>query len=329
VVRDGEDALRNGYVWVDNNYRPYNMIYDRGNFYLAIPPKKVTAMYPDYTESFISSIDWIDIFLKPEILQKQVANTQNNTSLTNTLYKGEACKKLIIRFPVGKKKEKISHTYIFSKKYLMPLWAMAKTENKESIYFDGISFSDYEFDNVDLEGLHKLQEQIIADNPIEDRIENSALSKLESMLHIGDKAPVFDGGFYSDNNNFELSEYIGKNIIIVDFWYTHCPPCIKAIPALNELQKEYKNQGLIIFGVNSVDNRERSLEYLNKFISKREFSYDIVMIEPEVDLKYKIKQYPTLYVIDKEGNIAFVELGFDEEKLEKLKEKVEELIKNN
>jgi hypothetical protein len=39
-VRDNGDSLRNGYIWVDNNYRPYNMIYDNGTFYLAIPPKK-------------------------------------------------------------------------------------------------------------------------------------------------------------------------------------------------------------------------------------------------------------------------------------------------
>ena len=177
--------------------------------------------------------------------------------------------------------------------------------------------------------MHKRKYKVFAANPIVDRTENSEISKLESMLHIGDKAPVFDGEFYPGKNKFELSEYIGKNIIIVDFWYTHCPPCIKAIPALNELQKEYRDQGLKIFGVNSVDNRARSLEYLNKFISKREFSYDIVMIESEVDLDYKIKQYPTLYMIDKEGEIALVEIGFNEEKFEKLKEKVDALIQNN
>jgi len=34
-----------------------------------------------------------------------------------------------------------------------------------------------------------------------------------------------------------------------------------------------------------------------------------------------------MYVIDKEGKIAFVEVGFDEEKLSDLTEKIEELIK--
>ena len=42
---------------------------------------------------------------------------------------------------------------------------------------------------------------------------------------------------------------------------------------------------------------------------------------------YKINGYPSMYIIDKEGKIAFVEIGFNEEKFSKLKEKIEELTK--
>jgi peroxiredoxin len=328
VVRDSEDTLRKGFVWVDNNYRPYNMIYNKGNFYLAIPPKKVTAFYPDFIEEFISPVDWIDMFLNPEVLQKQFTNPHNITSLTDTVYNGESCKKVVIKFPAGKNKEKTTHIYIFSKKHAVPLWAMAKTENKEYDYYDEAFFSDYKFDQVDIKKLHIRQEKILAENPLENRTENSELSKLESMLHIGNGAPVFEGKLYTNNMKFELSKYIGKNIIIVDFWYTHCPPCVKAIPSLTKLYKEYEHAGLKIFGLNSVDNQTHSLAYLDKFLSKREINYDVIMIQPEVDLIYKIKQYPTLYVIDKEGKIAFVELGYNEEKFEKLKEKVAELLQN-
>jgi hypothetical protein len=43
-------------------------------------------------------------------------------------------------------------------------------------------------------------------------------------------------------------------------------------------------------------------------------------------MAYKIRRYPTLYVIDKEGNIALSEVGFNEEKFNRLKEKIEELL---
>ena len=326
AIRDSRDSLRNGYVWIDNFYRPYNMIYDNGNFYLAIPPKKLTAVYPHYTESFISPVDWIDDFLSPENFKEQITDPQNTVNLSDTLYDGEKCKKVQIKFPAGKEKEKTTFTYIFSKKQLVPLLAVAETEFKDYIYYDQLFFSGYEFDKVNPAELHLRQDKVLAENPLEDRVENSEIEMLEDMLHAGDEAPLFEGEFYTGKDKFTLSDYIGKNIIIVDFWYTHCPPCVKAIPALSGLYREYEASGLKIFGLNSVDNQEHSLDYLHKFLSRREISYDIVMIRPEVDLKYKITRYPTLYVIDKEGKIAYAEVGYSKEKLEKLKEKVEDLL---
>jgi len=326
AVRDNSDTLRHGYVWIDNNYRPYHMIYDKGAFYLAIPPKKITAVYPDYTESFISPVDWIDIFLKPETLQEQFSNPKNVTQLSDTTFRGEACKKLVIEFPADEKSEQTSYTYIISKKLGVLLWAMMTVTDKDDVYYDILSFSDYTFDQVDAEVLHEKQKKVLDENPLEAESASTEIEMYESMLHAGDKAPVFDGQFYEDGDPFALSDYIGKNIIIVDFWYTHCPPCVKAIPSLDKLYKKYKDRGVQIFGLNSVDNQPRSMDYLNKFLAKRAISYDVIMIEPGVDMAYKVRRYPTLYVIDKEGNIALSEVGFNEEKFNRLKEKIEELL---
>lgn len=326
VVRDKNDTLRNAYIWIDDFYRPYNMIYTNGTFYLAIPPKKVTALYPNFTESFVSDVDWVNIFLNPEIIQEQLKDSLNATSLTDTVYKGKKCKKVYIEFPIGEKEEKKSFTYVINTKNNSPLFALLKIEYKDYTYFDEIYFSDYQFDNVILDDLKKRQQKVFLQNPIEKKKDNQNLSMLEGMLHLGDKAPIFEGKFYESDDNFALADYIGENIIIVDFWYTHCPPCVKAIPALSELQEEYGDKGLKIFGLNSVDNQAHSLDYLNKFLSKREISYNIIMTQAKVDIMYKIKGYPTIYLIDKNGEIAHIELGFKQEKFEELKDKTIELL---
>ena len=116
-------------------------------------------------------------------------------------------------------------------------------------------------------------------------------------------------------------------MIILDFWYTHCPPCVRAVPALSELYREKKDEGLKIFGLNSVDNQPRSLPNLKRFLEKRNVSYDIILTQPRVDLQYKINGYPSIYIIDKQGKIARVEIGFSEEKFADLKKKLEELLK--
>lgn len=327
VVRDHNDTLRKGYVWVDNFYRPYNMIYEAGNFYLAIPPKKTTVLYSSFTEDFISPIDWIDVFLNPDILQEQIADSVNSIIISDTIYKKEQCSKIVIEFPGGKNGEIKTHTYILSKNYRAPLWAMLKSETKDYVYFDELYFTDYEFDKIKPEKLKERQKNVLSENPIEREGANSETSRLELMLHLGDNAPLFEGKYYSTGEAFKLADYIGKNVIVVDFWYTHCPPCVKAMPALSELYTNYKDQGFKVFGLNSVDNQPHSIDNLNKFLNKRQTSYDIIMITPAVDIMYKVNGYPTMYVIDKEGRIAFAEIGFDEEKFEKFKEKIEELLK--
>lgn len=199
------------------------------------------------------------------------------------------------------------------------------TEKYSYSYSETLFFSDYRFDNVDLAGLKAKQTKVLQQNPVEVEGSGSEEARLEKMLHIGDKAPLFSGTFYANGKPFHLAGYVGKKIILVDFWYTHCPPCVRAIPEISKLYAAYRDKGLIVFGLNSVDNRPGSLKYLKAFLSKRDISYPVVLTQPAVDLRYKINGYPTLYLIDKKGKVAYVEIGFDQQKLSRLKEKVREI----
>ena len=327
AVRDKSDTLRNGFVWVNNYYRPYNMIYNQGNFYLAIPPKKTTILYSAYEEDFISPTDWIDVFLNSNYLKEQISSEEADTSIiSNIKYEGQACTKIEIRFPEDQQGDQKNYTYIVSKKNHVPLLTKMESKNKERVYVNELTFSDFEFDKVNFAELKERQKNVFAENPVEPEGLDSELARIERMLHIGDDAPLFEGNYYGSGEAFNLADHIGKSVIVVDFWYTHCPPCVKAMPALSELYSQYKDQGLKMFGLNSVDNQPRSLDNLDNFLSKRQLSYDVIMTQPAVDISYKINGYPTMYVVDKKGKISFVEIGYDEEKFEAFKAHVEKLL---
>jgi len=87
-----------------------------------------------------------------------------------------------------------------------------------------------------------------------------------------------------------------------------------------------QDKGLVVFGLNSVDNQPRNMDNLKRFLSNREISYGIIMTQPEVDKVYKIQGYPSLYVIGLDGKIAYVEVGYEAESFAKLKDKVMELL---
>ncbi len=322
ALRDKKDSLRNGYVRVNDYYRPYNMIYDDGNFYLAIPPKKTTVLNKNYKKDFISPVDWIDIFLKPERLKALVTLPKTKTIISDTTYQGKNCAKIEINF------QNTANKYIFvvDKKQLVPLWSKSVVRQNGHVYSHEFFFSDYTFDKVNLGKLKAEQKKILAENPVIDESENYEVTLRERMLHIGDKAPLINGNFYSNGKAFHLADYIGKKVIIVDFWYSHCPPCVRSMPALSKIYNEYKNKGLMVFGLNSVDNHPRSLGYLKTFLGNRKISYQIVLTKSTVDFRYKINDYPTMYIIDKEGKIAYADNGFNQEKLSRLKAKVKQLI---
>ena len=51
-----------------------------------------------------------------------------------------------------------------------------------------------------------------------------------------------------DGNTHNIKEWDGK-IIVLNFWATWCPPCMKEIPALIEIQEDFADQDLQIIGI--------------------------------------------------------------------------------
>jgi peroxiredoxin len=324
AVRDAGDTLRHGYVWVNNYYRPYNIIYDKGDLYLVIPPKKTTVLYGNYSEPFIADVDWIDYFLSPD----KLSTLKNDPAVTVTVSDSVWHDKAVYALMILKKENKNTRKelYLLDRKELVPLFGRLEQRSPRQWFVDELFFSDHSFDQTEITRLKEKQQKLLADNPVEDGGSGSETARLEKMLHTGDKAPLVTGKYYTSGEPFALKDFIGKNVIILDFWYTHCPPCVKAIPALSAFYREMEEKGLKIFGLNSVDNQPRSMDNLERFLKKRDVSYDIILTQPEVDMQYKINGYPTMYVIDKEGKIAWVEIGFSEERFAKMKEKVTELL---
>jgi thiol-disulfide isomerase/thioredoxin len=119
-----------------------------------------------------------------------------------------------------------------------------------------------------------------------------------------DFAPNFDLTS-TKGKTIKLSDYRGK-VVIVDFWATWCPPCRKGIPDLIELQKEFKND-LVVIGV-SLDQDTKS--DVVPFIKKYGINYPIVYGTNQVIMDYgSINAIPTSFVINKEGKIVDKHIG--------------------
>ena len=125
------------------------------------------------------------------------------------------------------------------------------------------------------------------------------------------------GYFNIENNignnkeNITLAEYIGKKVILVDFWTYSCINCQRTIPYLNSWYEKYKDQGLIIIGVHPPEF-EFEKDYLNvkRAIEKFNIHYPVVQDNDYNTWRaYKNRYWPRKYLIDIDGFIIYDHIG--------------------
>jgi thiol-disulfide isomerase/thioredoxin len=75
-----------------------------------------------------------------------------------------------------------------------------------------------------------------------------------------------------DGGAFKLSDYRGK-VLIVDFWATYCPPCVRQVPQLAQLSKKYRDKGLEVIGLTS--DEEADQENVVKFLKGAGADYTV------------------------------------------------------
>jgi len=124
-----------------------------------------------------------------------------------------------------------------------------------------------------------------------------------------------------EGNTVELSKFKGK-IVILDFWATWCPPCIKEIPNLKKIYSEFKGDE---FEIISIALERKPKEHAVKFVEENEMDWIHIIDKDkgrEIATDYKIQFIPTMYVIGKDGKIAASGL-----RGENLKKKISELLK--
>lgn len=106
-------------------------------------------------------------------------------------------------------------------------------------------------------------------------------------------------------------------VYLVDFWATWCAPCRESIPFLQELHEKYSEKGLVIVGVALDSGSEQEVR---AFIENFKVTYRIVVPrnQQEVMQRYRVKAFPTMYIVDKKGVVRYAEEGYAEELQEEI-----------
>lgn len=142
----------------------------------------------------------------------------------------------------------------------------------------------------------------------------------------GPKAPDFTlpglkGGSVS------LSDYLGKNVVLLDFWSTTCDPCMVEMPHLVAMYEKYKDRGFVILAI-SLDGPE-SLSQVQSIVHDKRMSFPVLLDqETKVIARYNPKRdMPFAVLIDKSGAVVDKRAGYTAGDEASLEAKVADLLK--
>lgn len=135
-------------------------------------------------------------------------------------------------------------------------------------------------------------------------VAESAVSELSVGLAVGDLAPDFEtetvGG-----EMMSLADVRG-DVVLLNFWFTTCPPCRFEMPEFQQAYADYADQGLHILAV----NREETAETITSFADELGLTFPLLKdLDGRIQRLYSISSYPSTFIIDRDGVIVYRSFG--------------------
>ncbi|RNC84505.1 MAG: TlpA family protein disulfide reductase [Balneola sp.] len=128
-----------------------------------------------------------------------------------------------------------------------------------------------------------------------------------------------------DNRTTTYKDIKGDTYTVIDFWATWCKPCIKSIPKLVEISKEFETEGVNFVGI-SIDS-PRNQAKVKPFVRSLGVEYD-VLLDPnsEVMGRLGVQAVPTLLIINQDDEIIYFHEGYKPGEEVEIREKILSLL---
>ncbi len=140
-------------------------------------------------------------------------------------------------------------------------------------------------------------------------------------LEVGQEAPAFELPDLA-GRSVSLQQYQGR-LVLIDFWATWCGPCRLSMPMLEELQKEYPNE-LVLLAVNLQEPADDVRRYVNM---QRIRSLVLLDEDGRVGGAYGSESIPMQVLIDQKGIIRHVQIGFSPNMGARLRGEIDKLLR--
>lgn len=110
-----------------------------------------------------------------------------------------------------------------------------------------------------------------------------------------------------DENKVRLSDYRGQ-VILLNFWATWCPPCVREMPSMERLHQQVDANDFKVIAVNQMEDIDQVFAFTGQL--EIDPTFEILFDSTsEVSQAYAVRGLPTTFLIDKQGNIRYRAIG--------------------
>ena len=138
-------------------------------------------------------------------------------------------------------------------------------------------------------------------SPVENLTVKTATQSIKGLVSIPERLAV----------NFELTDVAGNainlkdkrdKVILLNFWASWCPPCVKEIPSMNRLAESFDSDK---FEIVSVNFKERP-ETIEAFLKSVQVDFPVLIdLDGKVSADYEIFAFPSSFLINQQGKIVY------------------------
>ena len=140
---------------------------------------------------------------------------------------------------------------------------------------------------------------------------DTATRKAQKAKKYTSAREIVPGGGFINTEPFKLKDFIGKKVILLDFWTYSCINCQRTTPYLNAWYEKYKDQGLVIVGVHTPEfDFEKVYENVANAVKEEGIKYPVVQDNDYATWQtYENRFWPRKYLIDIDGYIIYDHIG--------------------
>jgi thiol-disulfide isomerase/thioredoxin len=126
-----------------------------------------------------------------------------------------------------------------------------------------------------------------------------------------------------DGKRVKLADHAGKDVVMLDMWATWCGPCRAELPLLVDVAKDYKSKGVVFYAINLRESKKD----IDEFLKKQPLDLTIALDkDAKVADAYGVQGIPMLVLVDKQGIVQSVHVGYNSRIESVLHKELDELL---